>query len=109
MSGYTIEIRTGVNTEDHIAHTWVHVIRPDGSAEAWGFYPDSETGNPYYGDGQIRSEDTEQDFTASSGPISITEEQYQEFTTNLPTYNNLPYGNPSVPPSYSIPFEPLAK
>ncbi len=34
----------------------------------------------------------------------MTEEQYHKFTTNLPTYNSLPYGSPSVPPSYSIPF-----
>jgi len=43
MSEYTVEVRTGILTNDNDLHSWLHITRPDGSVEAWGFYPKEDT------------------------------------------------------------------
>ena len=30
MATYSVEIRVGINTATHIAHTWLYLTRPDG-------------------------------------------------------------------------------
>lgn len=43
MSGYTVEVRTGILTGDHDLHTWLHITKPDGTAEAWGLHPATDS------------------------------------------------------------------
>jgi hypothetical protein len=77
MSGYTVEVRTAILEEGHTIHTWLHITKPDGTGEAWGFYPkDITPGNIIYGDGEVRSEALDGEYSSSSGPISITEAEY---------------------------------
>jgi hypothetical protein len=53
---------------------------PDGTKEDWGLHPATDTlGNTIIGSGEVRQEDSGQEPTASSGPISITEAQYNAF------------------------------
>lgn len=57
MSSYTVEVRTAILEDSHDLHTWLYIIKPDGSKEAWGFYPKTDSlGNIIYGDGEVRSE-----------------------------------------------------
>lgn len=84
MSGYTAEVRTGILTGDHNLHTWLHLTRPDGSTEAWGFYPATDSaGNVLYGPGDVKPENPDSPYTATSGPISLTEAQYQSLKSNI--------------------------
>jgi len=39
MGGYTVEIRTGILTEQNKLRTWLQNTNPDGTKEAWGFSP----------------------------------------------------------------------
>jgi len=96
MSGYTIEIRTGVRTEDHKTHTWLQITNPDGSMEAWGFHPATNgLGNIIYGPGDIQSEDTTKEYTATSGPLYMTEDQYNSLMSNITAMV-------ANPPDYSL-------
>jgi hypothetical protein len=43
MSGYTVEIRTAIGTNQNLMHTWLQITCPDGSQEAYGFYPETDS------------------------------------------------------------------
>jgi hypothetical protein len=96
MSGYTVEVRTGILTGDHNLHTWLHLTRPDGSTEAWGFYPATDSaGNVLYGPGDVKPENPRSRYTATSGPISLTEAQYQSLISHIASMD-------AAPPDYSL-------
>jgi hypothetical protein len=84
MGGYTVEIRTGIGTDRNTLHTWLQITRPDGTKEAWGFHPRTDNlGNILYGPGEVRQEDTMKPYTATSGPLSITSDQYNQLMANI--------------------------
>lgn len=59
MSGYTVEVRTGILTNDNTIHSWIHITKPDGAIEAYGFYPATDSlGNMISGPGVVKSEKT---------------------------------------------------
>lgn len=96
MNGYTVEVRTAILNGDHNIHTWLQMNHPDGTKEAWGFYPATDSaGNMIYGPGDVRSEDTAGKYTASSGPLPVSEEQYQAMSKNIAAMD-------ANPPTYSI-------
>lgn len=43
MSGYAVEVHTGILTGEHNLHTWLNITKPDGGTEAWGFYPKTDS------------------------------------------------------------------
>ena len=78
MSGYSVQVNTGIGSGQYNVHTWIQINKPDGSSDAYGFYPaQSNVGNMIYGPGNVRSEPAGASPTATSGPMPITESQYQ--------------------------------
>ncbi len=93
---YTVEVRTAFMTGNSNIHAWLRITRPDGTAEAWGFYPDTDSlGNYMYGPGEIREEYSEKEFSGTSEPLEISEEQYNL----LKSYIEI---SDAVPPDYSL-------
>jgi hypothetical protein len=84
MSGYTVEVRTGILTGEHVLHTWLVITHPDGTKEAWGFHPATDSaGNILYGPGDVRPENPEAPSTATSGPLDLTQEQYESLMDHI--------------------------
>jgi hypothetical protein len=95
---YTVEVRTGILTESTNLHTWLHITKPDGTSEAWGFYPETDSfGNIIYGAGDVRQESptSDADYTATSGPLYLTDYQYQALMDHIAAQD-------ANPPNYSI-------
>jgi len=98
MSGYTAEVRTGVLNGSHNLHTWLHITHPNGSVEAWGFYPSQDSfGNIIYGPGDVRPESviSSSEYTSTSGPLSLTQDQYNSLVSNIAAQD-------AAPPDYSV-------
>jgi hypothetical protein len=98
MSTYQVEIRTGILTGSYTLHTWLHITKPDGSAEAWGLYPAERTlTNLAYGPGDLRQErlSASDKYTGTSGPLSITPDQYSNLMANIAAMD-------ANPPDYSL-------
>jgi len=95
MNGYTVEVRTGIRNGEHIFHTWLQITKPDGTLEAWGLHPATDSlGNIIYGPGSIQPEDTRSGYTATSGPLYMTDAQYQQLSSNIAA-------QVAAPPNYS--------
>lgn len=96
MGQYTVEIRTGLLTGSNIVHTWLHVTRADGGTEAYGFHPlEDSAGNVLYGPGDVQEESASKRYTGTSGPLTISETQYQALKSAI---NDADIS----PPNYSL-------
>ncbi|NCN89690.1 MAG: hemolysin, partial [Gallionella sp.] len=94
MSGYTVEVRTGILTGANDLHTWLYITKPDGSREAWGFHP-APDGNILYGPGDVQAESVTKQYTSTSGPLSLTQNQYDALMNNIAAQD-------AAPPDYSV-------
>jgi len=94
MSGYSVEVCVGINTNENIIHTWLNITHPDGSKEAWGFHPAE---NMIYGKGEVQKEDPYKESSASSGQLPISVDEYNK----LEGYINR---TRLTRPDYSLPF-----
>ena len=96
---YTVEIRVDSYSSsnstgfDLIPHTFMVITGPDGIERGYGFAPE-QTG--LFGDGNVQ-DDTSHVYDASSGKLSITEDQYSQ----LMEYINR---TSETPPPYALPF-----
>lgn len=95
MSMYTVEIKAGTLTDNVNIHSWIYVTKPDGQSEAWGFYPAESGLSGLNGSGDVR-DDRDSESNASSGPMQISEAQYnllmdyiQRTDANPPPYSIL--------------------
>ena len=96
MSGYTVEVRTAILTGGHQIHAWLQITHPDGTKEAWGFYPETDNlGNFIYGPGDVRAETVGSDFSSTSGPLQMTEQQFLSLSSNIKSAD-------ATPPNYSL-------
>ena len=91
---YTVEIKVGTLTNNASTHTWLEITYPDGHTEAWGFYP-AEEGN--LNKGGIVKSDIGKESNAGSGPMSMTEAQYN-------ILNDYITHTKETPPLYALPF-----
>ncbi|WP_409522859.1 hypothetical protein [Nitrincola sp. MINF-07-Sa-05] len=72
---YTVEIFVGVFTDNVNAHTWIGVTDSDGNTDYWGFHPADPLPSGLNGAGVVK-DDYGLTHTNSSGPLSITSQQY---------------------------------
>jgi hypothetical protein len=98
MSGYNVQVNTGIVIGQYNIHTWIQINKPDGTSEAYGFYPKTDSlGNMIYGPGDVKPEPLGASPTGTSGPMPITESQYQELIQYIKQSD-------ITPPNYSLPL-----
>jgi len=102
MGHYSVEVRTGLFTGPHNIHTWLYITHPDGSAEAWGFYPSSldYLVYPFTTPGDVKPENISDSYSASTGKIPISDSEYNSLVSYIaemkkthPTYSLLALPN----------------
>lgn len=91
MSGYTVEVRTGILAGGYDLHTWLHITKPDGTAEAWGLHPATDSlGNIIKGPGDVRPENIGSRYTATSGPLPMSQDEYSTLVSNIAAEDAVP-------------------
>lgn len=94
---YTVELKSGFRTGDTNIHSFLTIKDPDGNEESWGFYPEELTiENIIDGPGEVKS-DNDTATNATSGEITITEQQYNDLKGFIQDSRD-------NPPPYSIPL-----
>ena len=88
---YSVEVRVDTFADDVIPHTFIVLTDENGNKRGYGFAP--ETSHSLQGNGKI-FDDTDHKYSATTGKIPLTQEQYQnminyinESTANPPQYN----------------------
>lgn len=91
---YSVEVRVDTFADDVIPHTFIVLTDENGNKRGYGFAP--EISHSLQGNGKI-FDDTDHKYSAITGKIPITQEQYQ----NMINYINESTANP---PQYDLFF-----
>jgi len=93
---YTVEVKAGVLIGETVLHTWLEITKTDGSKISYGFRPlETTLSNMISGPGNVVIEKPNLTENAASGPLSITEDQYNTLIANIES--SIPN-----PPHYSL-------